>query len=105
MYAVIETGGKQYRVQEQDTFRVEKLPVEPGEEVTIDKVLLIGGEGEPQVGTPYLEGASVIGRVLRQGKGRKIKGFTYKRRKRVQKRWGHRQRFTELQVERIVTGS
>jgi len=104
MYAVIETGGKQYRVQEQDTVRIELLPEDEGEEVILDRVLLIGGDEAPRIGGPYLHGAQVVGRVLRHDRGRKIKGFTYKKRKRVQRHYGHRQWFTELRIERIHPG-
>jgi large subunit ribosomal protein L21 len=101
MFAVLETGGKQYRVAESDRIRVEKLEAEPGDELTLDRVLLLGDEDGVRVGAPYVEGASVTVQVARQGLGRKIEGFKYKAKKNVRKRYGHRQPFTELVVRRI----
>ena len=101
MYAVIETGGKQFRVEEQDALRVEKLPQAAGEDVVLDRVLLISGEDGLTVGAPYIEGARVSARVIAQGKGAKIHGFTYRRRKRTRRRFGHRQPYTEIRIESI----
>lgn len=101
MYAVIETGGKQYRASENDVLRVEKLPSEVGTAVQLDKVLLIGDGGSVRIGRPYLEGVTVTARVKRQGKGKKIRGFTYKKVKNEHRRFGHRQLFTELVIEKI----
>lgn len=101
MYAVIETGGKQYRAAENDVLRVEKLEAEVGDEVTLDRVLLVSQEGAVRVGAPYVEGVTVTARVVRQGKGRKIEGFTYKAKKNQRKRFGHRQLFTELVIQTI----
>jgi len=97
MYAIVETGGKQYRVQAGDQFNVEKLPGEVGSEVVLDRVLLIGGE-ETKVGTPYVEGARVKTVIVQQDKARKIFVFRYKPKKNIRKRYGHRQPFTRLQV-------
>ncbi|MFN3651119.1 MAG: 50S ribosomal protein L21 [Armatimonadota bacterium] len=101
MYVIIETGGKQYRVAEQDVLRVEKLDGEVGDEVKIDRVLLVGGEDGVRVGAPYVDGATVTATVVRQGKGRKIKGFTFKAKKNERKRYGHRQFFTEVRIQAI----
>ena len=101
MNAIIETGGKQYHVAQNDTLRVEKLDAEVGTEVTLDRVLLVTGEGSVRVGAPYVDGASVTARVVRQGKGRKIHGFHYKAKKNQRKRFGHRQLFTELVIQSI----
>jgi large subunit ribosomal protein L21 len=101
MYAVIETGGKQYRAAEKDVLRVEKLEAEVGEEVKLDKVLLLSTDGGVQVGAPYVDGATVTAKVVRQGKGRKIEGFTFKAKKNERRRFGHRQYFTELRIESI----
>jgi large subunit ribosomal protein L21 len=101
MYAVIETGGKQYRASEKDVLRVEKLEAEVGSEVTLDKVLLLSTDSGVKVGAPYVSGATVTARVVRQGKGRKIEGFTFKAKKNERKRFGHRQLFTELVVQSI----
>lgn len=101
MYAVIETGGKQYRAAENDVLRVEKLDANVGDEVTLDRVLLVSTDQGVRVGAPYLEGARVTARVVRQAKGRKIEGFKYKPKKNQRKRYGHRQWFTELVVQSI----
>ena len=100
MYAIVETGGKQYRVQVGDQFNVEKLPGEVGSEVVLDQVLLIGGE-ETKVGTPYVAGAKVKTVIVQQDKARKILVFRYKPKKNIRKRYGHRQPFTRLQVVAI----
>jgi large subunit ribosomal protein L21 len=100
MYVIVESGGKQYPVQEGDTLHVEKLPVDVGSEVTLDKVLLANNDGDVRVGTPYLEG-KVVCEVLDQGKDKKILVFKHKRRKDYRKRQGHRQRYTKLKVNSI----
>lgn len=102
MYAVIETGGKQYRAAEKDVLRVEKLEAEVGDEVKLDRVLLLSTDGGVKVGAPYVEGATVTARVLRQARGRKIEGFTFKAKKNERRRFGHRQCFTELRIESIA---
>jgi large subunit ribosomal protein L21 len=101
MYAVIQTGGKQYRVEEKSVLRVEKLEAEVGDSVQLGQVLMLGGD-LVQVGRPFIDGASVTARVVRQGRGRKIHGFTYKAKKNVRRRYGHRQAFTEVVVESIT---
>lgn len=102
MYAVIETGGKQYRVQEGDVVFVEKLDVAEGETVNFDKVLLLSKEGDLNAGKPYVEGAKVEGTVLEQGKAKKIIVFKYKAKKNERKRKGHRQPFTKVKIDKIV---
>jgi len=99
MYAVIRTGGKQYRVQENDTIVVEKLTTEVGETVSLD-VLALGGD-TPKFGTPTVDGASVTATVVGQGKGKKIHGFTYVKVKGQQRHYGHRQEQTTLRIESI----
>ena len=101
MYAIIETGGKQYKVSEGDVIRTDLIDAEPGKSVTFDRVVLAGGENVV-VGTPLIEGAKVTGSVLRQGKGKKILVFRYKPKKRVRKLVGHRQRFAEVKIEKIT---
>ena len=101
MYAVIQTGGKQYRVEEKAVLRVEKLEAEVGDTVQLSPVLMLGGD-TVRVGTPYIDGVTVTARVLRQGRGRKIHGFTYRAKKNVRRRYGHRQSFTEIVVESIA---
>ena len=102
MYAVIETGGKQYRVQEGDTLFVEKLDCEVGDTVDFDKVLILSKDGELLAGKPYLEGAKVEGNVLEQGKAKKIVVFKYKAKKNYRKKTGHRQPYTKVKIEKIV---
>ncbi|HHT64383.1 MAG: 50S ribosomal protein L21 [Bacillota bacterium] len=101
MYAIIETGGKQYKVAEGDVLRVEKLPVEAEQTVEIDKVLAVSKDGALTVGSPVLNGAKVILKVLEHGKGKKILVFKYKPKKNIRKRQGHRQPFTKVLVEKI----
>ena len=101
MYALIETGCKQYRIQEGDILSVEKLSVNEGENISFDKVLLIGGEDGGKVGKPYVEGAAVEGEVLFHGKGKKIIVFKYKAKKNYRKKQGHRQPFTRVKITKI----
>ena len=101
MYAVIETGGKQYRVEANDTIFVEKLEANEGEEVTLDKVLVLGGESL-KVGAPYVEGAKVTAKVVKNGKGKKINVFTYRSKKGSKRALGHRQPYTKVQIEKIA---
>ncbi|MDD2443116.1 MAG: 50S ribosomal protein L21 [Desulfotomaculaceae bacterium] len=101
MYAIIETGGKQYRVQEGDTLYVEKLPAEAGETVELDKVLAVFAGDELKVGAPLVEGAKVILKVVRHGRGKKIIVFKYKAKKNYRRKKGHRQPFTQVTVEKI----
>lgn len=100
-YAIIETGGKQYKVAEGQSIRVEKLPVEPGTEVRLDRVLLVSKDGDVKVGTPTVAGATVVARAKEHGRGRKILIFKYKPKKNYRRRAGHRQAYTELLVEKI----
>lgn len=101
MYAIIETGGKQYRVAQGDVIRVEKLPYAEGEAVELDKVMALSKEGQLSVGKPYVEGAKVKATVLQNGKADKIIVFKYKPKKNYRKKQGHRQPFTELQIDQI----
>ncbi|MDQ7801987.1 MAG: 50S ribosomal protein L21 [Armatimonadota bacterium] len=100
MYAVVETGGKQLRVSEGQTVRVERIPGEPGQEVVLDRVLMVSGE-QTLVGTPWIPGARVVARIVQQGKGRKVTVFKYKPKVRYRRKRGHRQLFTALRIERI----
>lgn len=102
MYAVIETGGKQYRVEEGDTLYVEKLNAEVGETINFDKVLILSKDGELLAGKPFVDGAKVEGSVLDQGKAKKIIVFKYKAKKNYRKKTGHRQPFTKVKIEKIV---
>ena len=102
LHAIIETGGKQYRVGEGDVVFVEKLAVEAGDEVTFDKVLAVVGDDTTAFGTPVIEGAKVTAKVVKNGKGKKIHIFKYKPKKGYRKRQGHRQPYTQVQIESIV---
>lgn len=101
MYTIIETGGKQYRVEEGLRLRVEKLSAQKGEEVVFDRVLLYSDGAETRVGQPYVEGCRVKGRVTAQGRARKIIVFKYKPKKNYRRKRGHRQPFTEVLIEQI----
>ena len=101
MYAVVRTGGKQVWVTPGKAVRVEKLPGDVGDPIELDEVLLVGGEGEPRVGQPLVAGARVVGKITEQGKGPKIHVFKMKRRKNYSRRQGHRQKYTEIQIEKI----
>ncbi len=100
-YAVIETGGKQYRVVVGDTLSIEKLPVEPGSDITFDRVLMVGGDGSARVGTPLVAGATVQAQVEQQYRGPKIVVFKYKPKKRYRRRTGHRQSLTRVAITAI----
>jgi large subunit ribosomal protein L21 len=101
VYAIIETGGKQYRVTEGDVLKVEKLEVPEGDSVVISKVLAVGTETGLKVGTPVVDGAKVTLKVKSHGKGEKIIVFKYKPKKNYRKKQGHRQPYTEVVVEKI----
>lgn len=100
MYAVIETGGKQYQVKTGDVVFVEKLDVE-GETVTFDKVVALGGDDGFTVGTPYVDGATVAAKVLKQTKGKKVIVYRYKSKKGYHKKKGHRQPYTKVEIQAI----
>jgi large subunit ribosomal protein L21 len=102
MYAVIKTGGKQYRVSPGDSIEVEKLPYEVGDKIELDQVLLVAGGGEPTIGQPLVEGAKVKATVTRQAKGRKVIVFKYRPSKRYRRKKGHRQQLTRLRIDEIV---
>ena len=103
MYAVIQTGGKQYRVKEGDLLFVEKLAGESSDQVIFDQVLLISGnDDEPVVGSPYLENARVACEIVEQFRGKKILVYKFKRRKKYRKKQGHRQYYTRLRVKQIA---
>lgn len=101
MYAVIETGGKQYQVKANDTLFIEKLNVEAEDSVVFDKVVAVGGEDGLKIGTPYVAGASVRAKVIKNGKAKKITVMTYKPKKGEKKKQGHRQPYTQVQIEAI----
>ncbi len=100
MYAIIATGGKQYKVSEGDIITIEKLGVDAGEKVTFDQVLAIGGDSL-KVGTPTVDGASVEASVLKEGRAKKVIVYKYKPKKGYHKKNGHRQPFTQVKIEKI----
>lgn len=101
MYAVIETGGKQYRVRPGQTVEVELLPAEPGATVTLERVLLVSNDGNTLVGQPTVAGAKVVGTIAREGRGKKIIVFKYKSKKRYRRTRGHRQDYSYLTITDI----
>lgn len=101
MYAIVETGGKQFKVAEGSTLYVEKLAAVEGDTVVLDKVFLVEKDGTVQVGSPYVAGASVTASVVGHGKGKKIIVYKYKSKKNYRRKQGHRQPFTKLKVESI----
>lgn len=101
MYAVVATGGKQYKVQQGDVLRVEKLAGDVGSEVAFDKVLMFSDGENVQIGQPVVEGAVVKGRIIEQGKSKKVIVFKYKRRKRYRRKQGHRQQYTAVKIDAI----
>lgn len=103
MYAIVECGGRQYRAEEGHSFIVEKLPFEVGEKIELDRVLLISDEGEINVGQPAVDGALVKATVVEQFRGKKIFVWKYRPRKRYRRRQGHRQSYTRLLVDEIIT--
>ena len=104
-HAIIVTGGKQYRVAEGDLVFIEKLPVEAGETVTFDQVLaVVNDEAEPIIGTPTVAGATVTAKVVKNGKGKKIRVFKYKAKKNYRRHQGHRQPYTQVQIDAITVG-
>ena len=103
MYAIFESGGHQYAATPNQVVRVEKLEIEAGQEIALDRVLAVRDGDDFKVGTPYLEGAKVFGKVLEQGRGPKIIVFKYKPKKHYKKIRGHRQDYTAIQVNSIVS--
>ena len=103
MYAIIEACGRQYKVQEGDTIFFEKLGEEEGKNVSFDKVVLVSNEGNVEVGAPYVKGAKVEGKVVANGRGKKILVFKYKPKKNERKTRGHRQDYTKVEITSIKT--
>lgn len=101
MYAVIETGGKQYKVSEGDVIYIEKLDVEAGADVAFDKVLLIGEGSNVKVGAPVVDGVSVAGKVIKNDKAKKVVVYKYKPKKGYHKKQGHRQPYTKVEITKI----
>ncbi len=102
MYAVFKTGGKQYRVQEGDTIYVEKLPANENDTVVFEEVFAVGGDGKSAVGTPVVAGAKVTGKVVKNGRGKKLNIITYRPKKGSVRRIGHRQPYTKIEITGIT---
>ena len=100
MYAIIETGGKQYKVQKDDVIYIEKIAQEEGSSVDF-KVVALSNDGNLVVGSPYVDSAKVSAKILKNGKGKKITVFTYKPKKSIKRKMGHRQPYTKVQIETI----
>ncbi|MGD9023075.1 MAG: 50S ribosomal protein L21 [Deltaproteobacteria bacterium] len=105
MYAVILTGGKQYKVSEGETIRIERIPGEVGAPVSLDRVLMFSNGGTVKVGQPTLADVAVTGHIVEQGKARKVLVFKQKRRKRYRRKQGHRQQYTAIKIDTIKTTS
>lgn len=101
MYAIVNTGGKQYKIQQGDILRVEKIPGEVGSPVSFDKVLMFSDGENVNIGRPVLDNVAVKGHIVEQGKGKKIIVFKYKRRKRYRRKLGHRQQYTAIKIDSI----
>lgn len=101
MYAIIETGGKQYKVQEGDVIFIEKLPANAGESVTFDRVLLVSKEDGLEVGSPTVSGVTVTGKLEKHGRGSKILVYKYKSKKNYRRKQGHRQPYSKVVIEKI----
>ncbi|AZG10492.1 MULTISPECIES: 50S ribosomal protein L21 [Pigmentiphaga] len=101
MYAVIKTGGKQYRVAAGEKLKIEQIPADIGQEITLDQVLAVGEGDQLKIGAPLLSGAVVTAKVLAHGRHDKVRIFKMRRRKHYQKRQGHRQNYTEIQIGTI----
>ncbi len=104
MYAVVETGGKQYKVSEGDTVMIERIQAEVGETITLDRVLMVASESEIQVGQPFLDTARVTAEVVGHIRGPKLIVFKYRPKKRYRRKLGHRQELTRLRIGEIVAG-
>ncbi len=101
MYAIVDSGGKQYKVKEGDILKVEKLTGEVGDNISFDKILMFSDDEDVNIGTPLLEDVTVNGHIVEQGKAKKIIVFKYKRRKRYRRKQGHRQQFTAVKIDSI----
>ena len=102
MFAIIETGGKQYKVNEGDIIFIEKMDVNEGDKVTFDRVLAVSADGGIKLGAPTVEGAAVTASVVKNGKAKKIYVMTYKPKKNEKRKMGHRQPYTKVQIEKIA---
>lgn len=104
MYAIVKTGGKQYRAQKDEVLIVDKIDGDAGATVTLDEVVMVCNDSGVTMGSPFVKGAKVTATIVRQGKAKKIVGFNYKPKKNIRKRWGHRQPQTHLRITDVVGG-
>lgn len=104
MYAIVKTGGKQFKAEKDEVIIVEKIDGEPGTKVELAEVIMIAGGGSVKIGSPFVAGAKVTAEIVRQGKAKKVNGFNYKPKKNERKRWGHRQPQTALRILEVVGG-
>lgn len=104
VYAIVRAGGKQYRVSPDDVISIDRLAAQEGDDISLDQVLLVSGDKGLKVGAPYVTGAKVTGKVVQHLKGRKIRGFTFKPKKDVRRRYGHRQHLTSVLITDIKAG-
>ena len=104
MYAIVKTGGKQFKAEKNEVILVEKIEGEPGTKVELNEVVMISGDGSIKVGSPFVAGAKVKAEIVKQGKAKKVNGFTYKAKKNERKRWGHRQPQTTLRILEVIGG-
>lgn len=102
MYAIVKTGGKQFKAAKDEVLQVEMLEGEPGTKIELDEVLMLNNDGKVTIGSPFVKGARVKATIIRQGKAKKIEAFNYKPKKNVRKHWGHRQPVTFLRVDEVV---
>ena len=101
MYAIVDTGGKQYKVKKDETLRIEKIPGEVGSQVSFDKILMLSDDDNVKIGRPVLDDVAVKGHIVEQEKAQKIIVFKYKRRKRYRRKQGHRQQYTAVKIDSI----
>ena len=101
MYAVLKTGGKQYKVTAGEKLKIEQLPGEVGSEIVLDQILMVSDGDDTSIGTPLVDGASVSAKIISHGRGKKVKIFKLRRRKHFKKQQGHRQNYTEVEIEQI----
>jgi len=105
MYAIVKTGGKQYKAAKDELIIVEKLEGEPGDEIRLSEVLMTVDGESTSIGSPFLQGVSVVGQIVRQAKAKKIVAFNYKAKKNERKRWGHRQPETHIRITEVQVGN
>lgn len=104
MYAIVKTGGKQYKADKDEVILVDKIEGNPGDKLELTEVLMVCDGGNVSLGSPYVKGAKVTAEIVRQAKAKKINGFNYKPKKNERKRWGHRQPMTQIRVTEVVGG-